>query len=95
MNEVDDAILEFFQGLGASSTGTVAMTPGGVHYNVVERAGASSKSRSTFSRRMSDLAEAGLLEKVDDDRSFYVITKLGIGYLEGSVNREEILDPRA
>ncbi|WP_245903132.1 transcriptional regulator [Salinigranum rubrum] len=95
MNEVDDAILEFFQALRAPGTGAVAMTPGGVHYNIVERAGASSKSRSTFSRRMSDLADAGLLEIVDDDRSFYIITDLGIGYLEGTVDRDEIPDPRA
>jgi len=89
MNEVDDAILEFFADLD-SENGDIALTPGVVHYNIVIIRGASDKSRSTFSRRMSNLAEAGLLELVDEDRRLYQITEMGIGYLNGEIEAADI-----
>lgn len=92
MNEVDDAILEFFADLN-SGNADIALTPGVVHYNIVFIRGASNKSRSTFSRRMSNLAKAGLLELVDEDRRLYQITGMGFGYLSGDIDATDIEEP--
>ena len=92
MNEVDDAILEYFEDLGTVSGERVTLPPGPVHYNIVEVLGISSKSRSTFSRRMSNLADYGLLELVDETKSYYQVTDKGLRYLSGELDADELVE---
>lgn len=92
MNEVDDLILEFFEELGEVGGAKVSMAPGNVHYHVAERLGQTEKSRSTFSRRMKNLANNGLLRVVDEDKSLYEITDMGHAYLAGDLDADDLQD---
>ncbi|OVE85185.1 helix-turn-helix domain-containing protein [Natronolimnobius baerhuensis] len=90
MNEVDDSILEFLHELEIDGH-PVALKPGAVHYNVVTEFGMLDKSLSTFSRRMSTLADHGLLEKAGDGKgSPYKITNKGRAYLAGDLEADDL-----
>ncbi|ADQ68467.1 hypothetical protein [Halogeometricum borinquense] len=90
MNEVDDAILEFFREMESISGERVELQPGTVHHNIAEVRGYSEKSRSTFSRRIGDLEKIGLLELTDETKRYYRITEKGLAYLEGEIKAEEL-----
>lgn len=90
MNEVDDAILEFFRELKVNDR-PVALKPGAVHYNLVEEFGLVDRSLSTFSRRMDLLSKHNLLEKTEDGKgSPYRITRKGSAYLSGDLDIEDL-----
>jgi len=86
MNEVDDSILEFFNSQGDQ----VSLPPTAVWYNLAEIFEVTDKSRDTVARRMRGLNEAGLLEKVDEQRGYYRITDKGRAYLTGKIDAENL-----
>jgi len=73
----DDRILEFFDETG------IILSPGIVTANI-------ELSRAHVSRRMSKLAEHGLLEPTDTGRGHYQITDKGRQYLEGELDADEV-----
>ncbi|MDG5778256.1 transcriptional regulator [Haloarculaceae archaeon H-GB1-1] len=89
MNEVDDAILEFF----AEQGGEIVLPPTVVWYNLTEVEKALDKSTETVARRMRNLPKRGLLEKVDEDRAYYTLTDKGRAYLAGELNPEDLKIP--
>jgi len=90
MNELDDAILEFFEALGEPGGMPVALSPTPVWVNLAEVREVTEKKQNTFSRRMNQLAEAGLLRKIDEGRGYYVITEKGRQYLAGGLDATEL-----
>jgi hypothetical protein len=90
MNELDDAILEFFEALDDPGGQPVALSPTPVWVNLNPIRGATERTQNTFSRRMNQLATAGLLEKIDDERGYYVITDKGKAYLNGDLDSDAI-----
>jgi DNA-binding transcriptional ArsR family regulator len=92
MNEVDDAILEFFEELGEVGGTRVSLPPSPVKYHLVDELRSLERERSTFSRRMSKLAEHGLLEITEEDGSYYRITDKGLAYLAGELEASELKD---
>lgn len=87
MNSLDDSILEFLYEVGGEPS--VALPPTVIWWNLVEDREVSESVSSTFSRRMNKLAEAGLLEQVDESRGYYKLTQLGKSYLEEEMTDEE------
>lgn len=92
MNEVDDAILEFFEEL-ESADFRVALPPTAVYVNVVEELKALDRSPNTISRRMKILDQMGLLERVDEERGYYRITDRGLQYLQGELDASDLERP--
>ena len=90
MNEVDDVVLEFFEELGEVGGRRVALPPSPVKRHVVDELGLVERGPSTFSRRMQKLAEMGLLEISDDTAGYYRITDMGLDYLSGELDAEDI-----
>ncbi|MCG1002607.1 MULTISPECIES: winged helix DNA-binding protein [Halobacterium] len=90
MNEVDDAILEFFEELGEVGGARVAQPPSPVKHHLVDVLGTVDRERSTFSRRMSKLEERGLLERVGEDTAYYQITEKGLAYLGGELSAGDL-----
>jgi len=86
MNEIDDAVLEFFE---AQDEG-VALPPTVVWYNLHEKLGVIDKSRDTVARRMRKLTKRGLLLKVSESRGYYCLTKKGRAYLSGDLDAEDL-----
>ncbi|SNZ06096.1 hypothetical protein SAMN06269185_1046 [Natronoarchaeum philippinense] len=94
MTEADVAILEFFYELGDVDDDRVVLPPGTVYENLVEQLGVLQKSKSTISRRMKKLSEEDLLEKIPDTRgTYYRITDVGVDYLEGNVDADDLEEP--
>lgn len=91
MNELDDAILEFFEALDEPGGEPVALSPTPVWQNLAVVREVTEKKQNTFSRRMNQLAEAGLLEKIDEERGYYVITEKGRRYLSGELDGSELV----
>lgn len=87
MTGLDESILEFYEELGGDPP--IALPPTAVWWNLVEDRGVSESVQSTFSRRMTKLTDAGLLDQVDEKRGYYKITDLGIRYLEEDLTDEE------
>ena len=90
MNELDDAILEFFEAMDEPGGEPVALSPTPIWLNLAEIRGITERKQNTFSRRMNQLAEAGLLEKIDEKRGYYLITKKGRRYLAGELDADEL-----
>ncbi len=86
MNEVDDAVLEFFE---AQQDG-ITLPPTVVWYNLHERMEVIDKSRTTVARRMRNLTERGLLSKYSDERGYYQITQKGRDYLSGNLDADDL-----
>jgi len=93
MNEVDDAILELFEELGEPGGKPISLPPSPVKRHLVEELGLLDRERSTFSRRMSKLADRGLLEIADEEASYYRITDKGLAYLAGELDAEDLNSP--
>lgn len=93
MNEVDDAILEYYRTFEGTTDSRLCLPPMAVWYNLVEELGALDRSSATISRRMKILDEMGLLEKVDAQRGYYRITNKGLAYLEGDLDAEDLQLP--
>ena len=89
MDQLDELILEFFEAMGSPGGEPVALPPTPVWLNLAEVREATDKRQNTVSRHMGDLASAGLLEKVDDDRGYYAITDLGGRYVNNELTAEE------
>jgi predicted transcriptional regulator len=86
MNEVDDAILEFF----VEQSETIALPPTVVWYNLAEVNNVIDKSSDTVARRMRKLPKRGLLKKVDEKRGYYQLTQKGRDYLVGDLDAEDV-----
>lgn len=86
MNEVDDAVLEFFE---AQDQG-VALPPTVVWYNLHDLLEVIDKSRDTVARRMRQLTDRGLLSKVSEERGYYQITQKGRDYLTGDLDADNL-----
>lgn len=91
MNEVDDAILEFFEELGEVGGERVALPPTAVKRHLVDELGSVDRGRSTFSRRMGKLEARGLLEE-SYDGAYYRITDKGLAYLAGELEASDLKD---
>ncbi|WP_084802648.1 transcriptional regulator [Halorientalis sp. IM1011] len=86
MNEVDDAVLEFF----AAQEDGVALPPTVVWYNLHDRLEVIDKSRDTVARRMRKLTDRGLLSKVSEERGYYQMTTKGRDYLAGDLKADDL-----
>lgn len=86
MNEVDDAVLEFFEAQEVD----VTLPPTVVWYNLHERLEAIDKSRDTVARRMRKLNQRGLLTKASEERGYYQITQIGRDYLAGDLEADDL-----
>ena len=71
MNQTDDRILELLDESG------LVLSPSVIAVNL-------DYTRNWVSRRISQLVDAGLIEKVDG--SYYEISELGQAYLKGDVD---------
>lgn len=72
----DLVILEYFDETAS------ALPPGVVHYNLCE-IGEFDFSKRTVRRRISELAERGYLENVDERRGYYRLTDRGRRFVRG------------
>lgn len=86
MNEVDDLILEFFE----AQEPDLVLSPTIVWYNLSNTKSALDKSKETVRRRMSNLPERGLLERVEEDRAYYRLTDKGRAYLAGDLDADDL-----
>lgn len=86
MNEVDDAILEFF----ADQDDGLVLSPALIWFNLHNRLDVIEKSHETVARRMRNLETRGLLEKVDENRGYYVMTQKGRDYLDGELEADDL-----
>lgn len=86
MNEIDDAILEFFE----EQAEGVVLSPSLVWWNLAEERTVIDKSRETVARRMRNLPARGLLKKVDTDRAYYRLTEKGRAYLAGDLDADDL-----
>lgn len=93
MNEVDDAILEFYSDIDECLPSRISLPPTAVWYNLVVRIETIDRASNTISRRMQILESMGLLERPDEDRPYYNITKMGEEYLAGELDSEELERP--
>ena len=91
MNESDDAILEFLRELRIGDA-QVALPPTAVWLNLQEM-DALDRAPNTISRRFSTLEGIGLVECIDEKRGYYRITDKGIAYLEGELERDDLVLP--
>jgi len=91
MTGLDESILEFFYTLGDALGEPVVMSPKDVRQNLEHR-DLVDKSRSTYSRRMKTLADAGLLVRLDVKGAYYHISDLGVAYIEEELGAEELED---
>jgi len=73
----DDRILEFFEETD------IILSPGIISANI-------ELSRSHVSRRLSALADHGLIESSDTGHGHYQITEKGRKYLSGEIEEDEI-----
>jgi len=80
----DDTILEFF------ADHEIALPPTGLEINL-ERAGVDI-SYSTIHRRLNELHDYGLLDKVDEKKGYYAISEMGRKYLAGELDASELED---
>lgn len=78
MTKSDPAILEFFEETG------ISMPPAVVSYNI------EGVSHPTVKRRLPELTEHSLLEKVDENRGYYKISDRGRAYLAGELEKEDL-----
>lgn len=77
MTHADDRILEFFK------EHRIALPPTAVAYNI-------DFSEAYIKARMGKLQDNDLLVKVDETKGYYEITNLGIAYLAGDIDVEEL-----
>lgn len=89
MNEVDDAVLEFFDDQDSG----VALPPTPVWYNLVRVLGSVDRSQDTVARRMRMLESVGLLDKIGGGRGYYYLTAKGRDYLSGDLDPGELGSP--
>lgn len=89
MDEVDNAILEFYHLLGTPGNEPVWMKPGNVYRNLVIVREIIDKGHATVVRHMQKLAQAGLLQTDPDDSGFYAITELGLRYVDDELTESE------
>ncbi len=89
MTGLDESILEFLYSLGEAQGEPVVMSPKDVRQNLEYR-DLVDRSRSTYSRRMKKLADAGLLVRLEDEGAYYYISEVGIGYIEGELGASEL-----
>lgn len=58
----------------------VALSPGGIVVNLNDRL-ERPPSRSTVTRALKGLRDQGLIRHLDPDRSYYILTEAGRGYV--------------
>ena len=94
VNEVDLLILEFLEQATRSSDSPVAVPVGPIYHNIVDLRQQSEKTRSTFSRRCSHLADLGFLADAEVSKTpYYQITDIGRRYIRGEMDRDEVPQP--
>lgn len=94
MNEVDLLVLEFLEQASRAASVPPALPVGPIYHNIVTIRGDSEKSRSTFSRRCSNLEDLGLIEDADvSETPHYRITDAGRRYIRGEMDRDEVPRP--
>ncbi|MFC7138464.1 transcriptional regulator [Halosimplex aquaticum] len=86
MNEVDDAILEFF----ADQDDGLVLSPALIWFNLHDRLSVIEKSHETVARRMRNLEKRGLLEKVDENKGYYAMNQKGRDYLAGNLEADDL-----
>lgn len=91
MTGLDESILEFLEALGEPYGEPTIVSPRIVQRNLEERK-LVEKSKSTYSRRMATLTDAGMLERLEGHGAHYRITDLGLRYVRGDLNAEELED---
>jgi hypothetical protein len=84
VSRADRAIIDFYYDK------RIACPPRVVHFNLMRRN--QEYVYEHIKRRMWKLEMTGILENVDEDRGYYVISDLGISLSEGELSREEIND---
>lgn len=92
MDDVDNALLEFYHLLGTPAGEPVWLKPGNVYRNLVVEREIIDKGHATVVRHMQKLARADLLQ-TDDGSGFYAITDLGLRYVDNELTdaeREEL-----
>ena len=78
----DDSILEYLE------EHEVALPPRGLEINLErEQIGISYR---TINRRLKQLQEKGLVEKIDEQSGYYAITEKGSAYLAGEIDASEL-----
>jgi DNA-binding HxlR family transcriptional regulator len=90
MNEVDNAILEFYSEIDRTEEFRVSLPPTAVWQNLVEELNLVDRSSKTISRRMTRLEKMGLLKKTDEKRGYYRFTDKGEAYLAGNLGAEDL-----
>lgn len=91
MTGLDESILEFMEALGTPVGEPVVVSPRMVKRNLEHR-DLVEKSRSTYSRRMRKLADAGLLIRMDGKGAYYYISKKGVDWVDGNLSAEDLED---
>lgn len=94
MDELDNAILEFYHDLDRPAGAPVALGPTQVWHNLAVLRDVTDKRQNTVSRHMMSLYEDGLLVKTDESRGLYGISELGVRYVEGDLSDDEREDLR-
>jgi DNA-binding transcriptional ArsR family regulator len=93
MNEVDDAVLEYFEEYVNPSDYRPWVPPTAVYVNLVEEMGVVDRSTNTISRRMKRLGKMGLLERREGKRTYYRLTDKGLQYLHGELDADDLSNP--
>lgn len=88
MSDVDNAIVEFLQELGEPGGEPVAFSPRILHRNLVEMRGIVDCAPNTVSRHLKDLADAGVLIRLDEDAAHYVLSDMGWRYPDDLTEEE-------
>jgi DNA-binding transcriptional ArsR family regulator len=89
MDELDYFILQYFEEIGTPGGEPVAEKPTTVWMNIAEIRNLTNKRSNTVNRHMQKLADAGLLEKFDEKRGYYMITELGCRTARRELSDEE------
>lgn len=88
MDEIDNAIVGFYQDLGEPGGEPVALSPALVHRNLVDIRGVLDCASNTISRHLIKLSDAGLLNRLEDDSAQYVLSDLGKRYPDDMTDNE-------
>lgn len=90
MTEIDQIILDYMYDVGREHDHRVLQPPATVWLNLHDELELINKSSSTVRRRLKTLTDKNLLEEADKQGTYYRLTKDGIRYVEGRMDRDEL-----